>query len=110
THNGLRLKRFIVEAPLGSKVSVRCHGRRCPFRRDSRTAGAGQKGKGPTTRIRIKRLERKLLSAGLVIRVFVTKPGVIGKYTRFKVRGGKPPARSDRCLMPGTTRPTRCPS
>jgi hypothetical protein len=42
------------------------------------------------------------------IEVYVTKPGMIGKFTRFTIRKGKAPSRIDRCLMPGSTKPVRC--
>jgi hypothetical protein len=38
----------------------------------------------------------------------VRQAGKIGKYTRFLIRAGKPPARIDRCLIPGRRRPVRC--
>jgi hypothetical protein len=40
----------------------------------------------------------------------VTKVSTIGKYTRFKIRSRKPPIRSDRCLMPGSSKPVDCPT
>jgi hypothetical protein len=44
-----------------------------------------------------------------VVRIFVTKPGVIGKFTSIKIRGRKSPLRVDRCLMPGQMKPVKCP-
>ena len=44
------------------------------------------------------------------IEIRVTQPRKIGKYTRVKTRKGKAPLRIDRCLMPGKTRPVRCPT
>ena len=41
--------------------------------------------------VRIRKLERRLLRAGASIRIFVTKPGTIGKYTSIRIREGKPP-------------------
>jgi hypothetical protein len=35
---------------------------------------------------------------------------VIGKFTQFKIRKGKPPARVDSCLAPGTQKPMQCPA
>ena len=46
----------------------------------------------------------------VIVRVFVTKPGTIGKYTRIRIRGGKPPARADRCLPPSSWTPMKCPA
>jgi len=58
--------------------------------------------------VRVRRLER-LLRPGVVIRVLITRTDSIGKYTRFKILSGKPPARVDRCLNPGSSRPVACP-
>ena len=49
-------------------------------------------------------------AAGTMLQVFVTAPGLIGKYTRFTIREAKVPARKDLCLMPATPRkPAACP-
>jgi len=46
-----------------------------------------------------------------MIRIYVTKTGMIGKYTSIRVRRGKPPRRADRCLLPTDKRkPVICPS
>jgi hypothetical protein len=57
--------------------------------------------------VRFKKIER-LLPAGTVIRVLVTKKGVIGKYTQFRIRRGRAPQREDKCLMPGSSRAASC--
>ena len=44
------------------------------------------------------------------IEIRVTQPRKIGKYTSVRTRRGKAPVRSDRCLMPGKTKPVRCPA
>ena len=64
----------------------------------------------PPRKLRIRKLENRLLRSGVTIKIFVTQVGTIGKYTSIKIRGGKPPKRVDRCLMPGSTRPTQCQS
>jgi PKD repeat protein len=110
TRKGIRLRRLAVDTPRGSNVLVRCRGRGCPFRRQSRTAATGDEPLAFAARlIRIRRLERRLLRAGVVVRIFITKQGAIGKYTRFRVRKGRPPGRVDRCLVPGRSQPLRCP-
>jgi PKD repeat protein len=99
--NGALVRVLSVRAPLGARVLVRCYGRGCPARSVARAAA--------TARIvRFPRFERRL-RAGIVLELFVRKAGRIGKYTRFLIRAGKPPARFDRCLMPGRERPIRCP-
>jgi hypothetical protein len=101
---GTRFRVLSVNAPQGSTVIVRCRGKGCPFKASKRSAKVSRQ-------VRIRKLERRLLHAGAFIRIFVTKPGAIGKYTSIRVRRGKPPRRSDRCLMPeSNTKPVRCPS
>ena len=107
---GARIKRLTVRAPYGSTVSVRCRGHSCPFRRSNRKVTSTGSAKAPSKTIRVRRLEHRLLRDGASIKVLVSRSGEIGKYTRFRIRGGKPPVRSDLCLMPGSTVPKECPS
>ena len=86
-------------APRGARVTVRCTGEGCPFRSRRRVAETG--------RVRLSRFPR-VLGAGARIEVFVRASGVIGRYVSFRIRAGKRPVRTDRCLMPGASEPTRC--
>jgi PKD repeat protein len=105
---GSTLKILSVTAPTGATVLVRCSGRSCPIGRQSSVV---KSGKSPTARIvRIKRLEGRQLRSGTRITIFVTKPGTIGKYTSFKIRARRAPARVDKCLAPGSNTPIACPS
>jgi hypothetical protein len=52
--------------------------------------------------------ERRL-PTGIVLQIFVTSPRRLGKYTRFLIRGGQPPARRDLCIRSVFARPIRCP-
>jgi hypothetical protein len=99
-----------VDAPNGATVTVRCSGRGCPFTKSTRAARAGERLAYAARKLRIRKLERRLLRAGVTIKIFVTQAGAIGKYTSIKIRSGKPPRRTDRCLMPGSMRPTQCQS
>ncbi len=98
---GARVRLLSLVAPVGVHVVVRCRGRGCPARRLART----------TTRrvVRFRRFER-LLPAGVTLEFFVRRAGRIGKYSRIRIRAGRPPLRVDRCLVPGRPRPVRCPS
>ena len=98
---GIRIEQLLVRAPDGARVEIRCRGRGCPFKRLIRRPR-------PQT-VRVRRFARKILRPGSVVQVSVTRAGEIGKYTRLRVRKGKPPVRVDRCLMPGSRRPVRCP-
>jgi hypothetical protein len=86
-------------APRVARVTVRCTGRGCPFRTRRRVASTG--------RVRLSKFPRVLV-AGARIEVFVRATGMIGKYTSFRIRAGKPPVRTDRCLRPGASAPSRC--
>jgi PKD repeat protein len=107
---GSKLRVLSVTAPVGATVLVRCGGRSCPVGRQSQvvTSGKGSKGDETARIVRIRRLEGKLLRSGTRINIFVTKPGTIGKYTSFRIRSGRPPARADKCLAPGSAKPVAC--
>lgn len=113
SRRGARIRRLTIDAPPGTGVKVRCSGRGCPFKRVLRTVPAFAQAGGilaPTRLLRIKRLEGELLRPGITLRVFLTRADAVGKYTRFRIRKGKPPTRSDLCLVPVSGRPVPCPS
>jgi hypothetical protein len=115
SRRGARIRRLTVNAPPGTSVRIRCSGRGCPFKSASRTismrAATGAAPSLPASRLtRIKRLEGRTLRTRAILRVFVTRSDVIGKYTRFRIRKGRPPARQDSCLIPGNPQPVSCPS
>lgn len=106
----VRISLFTVLAPTGARVTVSCHGRGCPSASQSIIARAGRNHRrAATVLISFARFERSL-HAGAVLEIRVTRPGQIGKYTRFTVRRGKLPARVDTCLSPGGVKPMSCPS
>jgi PKD repeat protein len=110
TRRGVRLRRLLVDAPSGARVTVRCRGRRCPFRKRTSMATTRSSSTGATAAriIRFRRLERRLLRAGVRLKVMVTRPDAIGKFTFFRIRRRRPPVRIDRCLVPGVSDPVRC--
>jgi PKD repeat protein len=109
TRNGARITRFTVEAPPGATVEVRCRGGGCPRPRQVRRASAGPAPQARAARLlRFRRFERRL-KAGAAVRIFVTKPGTIGKYTSFRIRKGNSPKRRDLCILPGARLPSPCP-
>jgi hypothetical protein len=101
---GSRIKMLSITSPRGSKVTVRCAGGRrkgCPYSRKAVTSPKKKK-------VRFRSLER-FLKTGVVLRVYVTRGNTVGKYTSFKVRRNKAPARNDACLYPGDpTEPRGC--
>jgi plastocyanin len=103
---GIRVRRLVVDAPTGSGTEIRCKGRKCPFHSRS----YGQRSAVASQRTYVRRLEGVFLRAGSKLQIFVTRPGAIGRYTRFWIRGSRPPVRLDRCLVSVSTHPVRCAS
>jgi hypothetical protein len=67
-------------------------------------------GSALTRTLRFRQFRGRTLRAGATLRVLVSDRRAIGKYTRFRVRRSKPPARLDSCLPPGKRSPATCPS
>jgi hypothetical protein len=90
-----------IQAPRGALTRVRCKGNGCP----KVTRRKRSKGK----RVRFKSFERSI-AAGAKLEIFIVAKGRIGKYTSFKMLRGKPPIRTDACVMPGKKKPRPCPT
>jgi hypothetical protein len=88
----------------GTKVTIKCTGRGCPFRRRTRTV---ERVKAELSLLRLVRGAK--LRRGARLRVKVTKPLTVGLVTTWKMRSPKTPRRKDRCLWPGKRRPGKCP-
>jgi len=107
TRRGARLDLLSVRTRGGTKILVRCKGRGCPWARKT------VRPRFSTTRLRTVKMpgfRRRHLRAGTVLKVFVTRKGMIGKYTRFEIRRLKAPRRTDSCTAPGRARVRRCPA
>lgn len=98
TATGARIALLTVRAPRGARIEARCRGRSCPVRRIVLSSRR-------LTRVRA--LERDFRS-GTVIEVLVTRRGRVGKYTRFRVRSGRAPARTDGCATFAPSTRARC--
>ena len=107
TGSGVRLRLLRVQqAPAGARVTVRCRGRRCPLKSASRVAVSRAL---QASSLEFRAFERSLYF-GVTLEILVSKPGEIGKYTRFELRRGKLPTRVDMCLDPAGIKPLPCPS
>jgi PKD repeat protein len=107
--SGAKITLLAVLAPVGAKVAITCRGSHCPAKSLAFLATAGAKNKAGTVLITFRRFERSL-RAGVVLEVWVSKRGEIGKFTRFTIHRGKSPSRVDECLNPAGTTPIVCPS
>lgn len=106
TRRGARVGLLSARAPGDAHVTVRCRGRDCPVRSQSRLGSASARRTASRT-MRFQTLQRHL-RAGTLIEVAITRDDAVGKFTRFVIRAGKPPLRRDLCIRPGATRPSRC--
>jgi hypothetical protein len=101
SRRGVAIQILTVRAPLGARVRARCSGRGCPRHSQSLSLTHSP--------LRLHRFERRL-RAGSVLEVFVSKPGAIGKYLRFRIRAGHAPTRTDLCLNADGRHPMKCPT
>jgi hypothetical protein len=99
---GTLIREIVIRVPAGSRVVILCRGGGCPKTNAKRTARASRT-------MHVRRFARRVLRPRAVVRISVTKPGTIGKFTRIRILKGKPPSRIDRCLVPGRKQPVRCP-
>jgi hypothetical protein len=67
-------------------VTIACSGKACPFRAKTLTGATVAAG----------RLFKRALKPGAVIEVRITAPNAIGSVTRYKIRRGKQPSRTER--------------
>ncbi len=98
---GVKVRALEARAPAQATVTVRCAGKSCPSKRIVKTADK--------SRVRFKAMTR-FLREGTIISVSVRKGDLIGKYTRWLIRGGKLPKRKDLCLYPSRRKAARCPA
>jgi hypothetical protein len=107
TASGLKLRLLKVQqTPAGARITVRCKGRGCPIKSARRVAVSNKRGIAP---VEFRVFERSL-RFGVTLEIRVSKPGEIGKYTRFAIRRGKLPERVDMCLDTAGVKPLVCPS
>ena len=104
--SGVKLRLLSVQASAGARITVACTGHGCPVKSQSRVAASGKAGAAP---VEFRRFERSL-RAGVILEIRVSKPGQIGKYTRFAIRRRRRPSRLDTCLGPTGGKPIACPS
>ena len=108
TSSGVHLRLLTAQAPIGARVTVSCRGRGCPAKSEGQVA-LSRKGNASTVVVEFRRFER-FLRAGVILDIRISKPGNIGKFTGFRIRGGKLPVRVDTCLDAAGVSPVACPS
>jgi sugar lactone lactonase YvrE len=88
----------------GETATMRCTGRRCPFKTKRFTKlKRGKRAWGRSL------LRGRRLAHGATISVRVTRPRFIGTSTVLRVRRNKRPVITRACVRPGATKVSRCP-
>jgi Bacterial Ig domain/FG-GAP repeat len=105
------------DLPVGTKVSITCHGGRCRFKPHSATVRAGSQCKRKHPQCTAKTGTRSIdltplvrhsrYPAGAGLTVSFTKPGYVGKVWIFHIRPGRLPMWRATCLAPGSLTPGR---
>ncbi len=107
-YSGADIRLLTVLAPIGATVRVTCHGDGCSTKHQRLVATAGAKHNAGAVLITFHRFERRL-QAGAVLHVSIYRAGQVGKFTRFLVRRGELPSRTDECLSTAGAKPIVCP-
>ena len=94
---GVRITLLTVWGPIGSRITIACRGS-CPRAKTTVSARA------QLTRFRA---YQRRMRPGTVLRIYITRAGAVGKYTRFTIRRGAAPLRRDGCALPDST-PITC--
>jgi len=93
----------VTRSPAHVRVKLTCHGRGCPFKAKQRTIGKATSRFSLRSLIKGARLRR-----GTRLEIRVTRSGYIGLVTTWVMRSPADPKRSDRCMIPGRKRTSRC--
>jgi hypothetical protein len=95
----------VKAVPFGSKVTATCKvgKKKCPGKARKKFTKKNAFGT-----ISLKKYTKRRLKVGTTITVTVTKPNAIGAVKIFKVRRGKKPKVTDRCLPPGARKSVAC--
>jgi large repetitive protein len=107
--SGAKISLLAAVAPVGATVTITCRGHGCPAKSQAFLATSPSKSKSGAVTITFRRFER-FLRGGVVLEIWISKHGQIGKFTRFVIHRGKSPSRVDLCLNPAGTTPLVCPS
>lgn len=101
TKRGTLVTRLAVRAPAGSTLRLTCRGPGCPLKRALMLFRRHF--------VAVRSIRGRTIGDGALIELRVTNGDRIGKYTRFRFRRNRRPARLDRCTSPDSPSPVRCP-
>jgi Ca2+-binding RTX toxin-like protein len=100
---GIRLTVLKIKSMhAGDKVTIRCKGRGCPYKKRTRTGRAGQR-----TLNLLAPFKKRNLRPGVRIEIRITRPQWVGKYVLLRVIGRKL-ALDSKCIEPDSTKLFSC--
>lgn len=98
---GIRVVKFSLILPRGTKVALRCSRRAC---RSSTRTVPGRNGRRAYV---VRGISNKIIRRNQYFSVYLTRTGYRGVYLRYRNRGGKL-TKARRCLASGTRKFTTC--
>ena len=98
---GIKIVKFSLVLPRGTKVALRCSRRAC---RSSTRTVPGRSGRRAYV---VRGISNKVIRRNQYFSVYLTRTGYRGVYLRYRNRGGKL-TKARRCLASGTRKFTTC--
>jgi hypothetical protein len=97
-----RFTKLVLDGmPVGSRLTVFCHGRGCPFAR--------RVFRHPRRHVSLRRaFQKRKLAPGSVVSLLITAPGEVAQLWRLRTRVQAKAVQTQLCLPPGVRSPTRC--
>jgi hypothetical protein len=101
----LRVLSITQQLPKGIGVTVKCSGKKCPFKSAKLKLPKVKKNAlnvfGSLTR------KQRKFRAGQTVEVWVSAPNFNTKVARIKLKKGKTPVIEPLCVVPGQTKPVK---
>ncbi len=99
--NALTLKGLQItqQFPKGWKATIKCSGKKCPFK--SKSLKAGKVKKSASTVISSLSKKQRKFRAGQTVEIWVSAPGFNTKVARLVLKKGKIPTTQPFCVIPG---------
>ncbi|MDA0179016.1 MopE-related protein [Solirubrobacter phytolaccae] len=98
----LKTLKVTQQFPKGWKVTIKCSGKKCPFR--SKTLKAGKISKQASSVISSLTKKQRKFRVGQTVEIWVSAPSFNTKVARITLKKGKQPAIVPYCVLPGSTK------
>lgn len=98
----LRTLKITQQFPKGWKVTIKCSGKKCPFK--SKTLKASKVKKAASSVIASLSKKQRRFRVGQTVEIWVSAPNFNTKVARITLKRGKQPAIVPYCVLPGSTK------